>query len=1504
MRSATTFGVVVAATLMPHVIAQAPSYGQGSFIPSIDIVLTGSSSPDGSGSDTEQSSQPEGPWNGDANSNLGNVPGGASGGPTCVMEGTTTVFVTVYPSRATPTGNGSSAGGPSPGSSPPGGSLPGGPLPGGSLPGGSSPGSSSSGGSSSGGPFPGGSFPGGSSPGGTVPGGNSPGGNSPGGSSPGGSSPYGSSPAGSGSNQVSNANYPTITIRVSPFISAQTIQTFPSPFTTLTIDIWGDGSASGLPIGPPSDESPAIGPGGYDGHNGFPASNPVSVSVASPSGTGLAAGANGPPQGSVNAPITPGLPQNGSPQNGSPQNGSPWYTVVTDSSIQWVQGSAGPSPVAVLSAHTITLGTGAANAPGSNSGNLNGGSALACITTTGPDGRPTVFEWPAGNSQVNGGQPLSISAGLATNFPLRGSPTVNSPWPGVTGSDANAVPFPGRSGLGVTGTAYTVVGTDGISTVVHYSWVIPPYNPTGVSAALPTTAPVPVQNPNGGFLPGGTNSNGAGYTVCTSYTVLGADGKPTVVESTLVLPGAESTQAGVSGSPINGIPVQVSVPGTPPNGVPIPVTSVPGSPGPVVSDLSGALVTSTTYIVLGADGRPTIVDTTFIVPGPVATGASPQIGGITGAPQPGNAGSGANAGLGGNAGAGGTTTCITYTVLGADGRPTVVDTTFLIPGAAATAADNAPVGVFTGVPSQATGIPGIPQPGNSGPEGNAGSEGIATCISYTVLGADGRPTVMDTTFLIPGPAATPAGNAPVGVITVAPTQGTGNPGIPPPANAGTGSNGGLGDNGGLGGITTCVTYTALGPDGRPTLFDTTFVIPVPVPTPADSTPVGVITAVPSQFPGFPQSGNAGFGGLSTCVTYTAVGADGRPTIVESTVVIAASNARPTASGLGFPPGPLPLSNLPQGNSPFATAGSPITTAVTVDILGPNGVATPVVETIILTPDNGVAPASRAGPTLGFPTVAPQQTPTVPQGVPYFTSLVLGVTTLVTVDVMGPNGVGTPVVQTIVLTPGAASIPTAGPGADGGNLAAPPGPFAQGASVSSISIGVPSLDAYGPEQPNLQTVFPPAPAFSGLDSLRTETLAGASTSTVTIVAGPGGVPLGSVVIGQPIQSYSRSGGNGISVLVPGQSAGNGYPWGFSQDGAAYGSPSSSILPQAAASTIQTGTWTNVIPEQTTTHTLNFPFTTLATVAAPKRRAFRRQEGPMRLTSWSNATTSLPESTSLGASVSPPLVDETAPPSVVSTTPVATSSTPSATPSVGAAMCPSGGKIGNTTVDFDDAKPGPLLNPSRDLWFSQGFLVAPPSSPATQSYVPSSGGQLVEFVPSSLSGMPSVRSGDVAEVGVGPNSANPCFRFDFFSAELGCAAEGNEQWCEFEVSAYTYNEGSSSEQSIAWSEVKRVPSCPNFPSGNCSLTPVDFEGYNNITSILIRLHVGLELRAWWGDDFKFGWADNSCDASSCRGRALPQRARRETVESALRDGVWHWTPAGFQRLADEYIWESVY
>ncbi|KAF4582794.1 protein family CysZ [Ophiocordyceps camponoti-floridani] len=1258
------------------------------------------------------------------------------------------------------------------------------------------------------------------------------------------------SPA-SADDSVSAAGVPQqTTVQVSPADSSPSHSV--SIWTTVTWNLSGLGLGSSGSLIPGSGSSPTS--QGSDGDYGNTAGSsaaagwprPTATSIAtgpsesgasggdvgSASGSGLTAASDGSPSAYNSANTAQASPSDNG-QNGA-GSGPAWQTVVTDTEVHWVPGPGGPTPVTVMSEHTVfEAGPTQASAAG---------EPVTCLTTTGPDGRPTVLEWPAGRPQPSVG-PVVSTAGV----------------PGDNGNaGAQAASAPGDA-ASTTCTTYTVLGTDGVPTIVHSSWLVPQAAPiTAAPGPLPSgvqSGPISVQG-----VPGG-----AGVTTCTSFTLVGADGKLTVVESTYVLPGTAGVQGGASGNL--------------PAGAPAPVTTLHVGSGPAQSAGNqlpgGGYVTCTSFTVLGADGLPTVVDTTFVAPGPAATpvttigaggvftGAPAQITGSAALPPP------------GGAGPAGVTTCLTFTTLGADGKPTVVESTVVVP---ATPATVAPGGVFTGAPAQITGSAVLPQPAN------AGSQGVATCITITTLGPDGKPTVVESTVVMP--ASPTASVTPGGVFTGAPAQITNSAVLPQPGNSGSQ------------GVTTCITLTTLGPDGKPTVVESTVVVP------ATPSPAGAFTGAPAQITNsavLPQAGNSGFQGVTTCITITTLGPDGKPTVVESTIIVPASSALPPVTVLGLPsPPPVQASNLPQGAPVFTSLGSPITTCLTFDVLGPNGVATPVVRTVVLTP--AAAPSAT---TLGYSSITAQQQATdLPQGVSPAAVSNGAITTCVTMFSVGPNGVATPIVQTVVLTPTAAALglPTAPQAPDAAGLTVqPPGPVVQGSQPTPLAPG-PSLNAYGADMPAGQGPVLPSGLVSGLG---VTTLTGPFTTVVTIV---GGQPGASGAAGLP---FPYGDGSGVSAAGVGAQPGdaNGNAYGGSRTSAGpYGPQSQPAAgqPLMTVTTLQTLTWTNIIPEPTTTYTMNFPLTTLETVtiSAPLgKRVLRRQQSSLPLNpSWSNATSAFV----------PPVVESiplqpvpTPWPAVPSPVPAVPSPAAPVVPSVpgSGAVCPFGGRIGNMTVDFDDLKPGPLFNPSGDMWFSEGFLVAPPAAQIAQSFVPSSGGQLAEFVPPSLAGMSFGHqgSGDRAEVGVGPNAAKPCFRFDFFSAELGCAATAVEGWCEFEVAAYRFNPGLSFEQSIAWSETKRVPACPNFPSGSCSLTHVDFEGYTNISSVLINVRVGLEIRAWWGDDFKFGWSDNSCEAASCRALAAPQHAKRETVELALSRGVWHWTPAGLQRLDDSFIRE---
>uniref|UniRef100_A0A8H7K2B1 DUF7371 domain-containing protein n=1 Tax=Bionectria ochroleuca TaxID=29856 RepID=A0A8H7K2B1_BIOOC len=488
----------------------------------------------------------------------------------------------------------------------------------------------------------------------------------------------------------------------------------------------------------------------------------------------------------------------------------------------------------------------------------------------------------------------------------------------------------------------------------------------------------------------------------------------------------------------------------------------------------------------------------------------------------------------------------------------------------------------------------------------------------------------------------------------------------------------------------------------------------------------------------------------------------------------------------------------------------------------------------------------------------------PQGTSPSAPEVSAVTTSFTIVNIGPNGLPTPVVQTVVLTP--APVLTA----TGAGI---PFPLPSGPVIDTAQIQTPSLSAYGPELSGFPTIgvpFPPnLPSIfsNGLPPLITGPLSG-------ILTGPGaGTP---TPVSNPFDQSSNLGIPGFP-LTPGAT-----PPSYGSDlndGAVRPDPSgplptdATLWPSAVAyntpsaaspalslpcTTLKTSTWVNIIPEQTTTYTLNYPFTTLAAVTSPvKLRGFRniirRQLSSAGIDSqWSNSTTPI--------------------------------STPSATSPVlqSPTLCSSGGNIGNYTLDFDDIEAGPLYNPAGDFWFSQGFSVVPPSS-QTGAYSPSSGGQLIEFVPPSSLGSIGSGSSDTAEIGVGPNFAIPCYKFNIYGLNLGCAAQSSEQWCEFEIAAYAYDENSRSEQSLSWSETKRVPACPNYPTGACSLTSVDLDGYSNVTSVLISLRVGLESRTWWADDLRVGWTDNSCEAASCRADSSFVAQKRST-QNSLRRRLW--------------------
>lgn len=365
------------------------------------------------------------------------------------------------------------------------------------------------------------------------------------------------------------------------------------------------------------------------------------------------------------------------------------------------------------------------------------------------------------------------------------------------------------------------------------------------------------------------------------------------------------------------------------------------------------------------------------------------------------------------------------------------------------------------------------------------------------------------------------------------------------------------------------TFTIVGSDGRPAVTESSWLVPIHTETAQATVPGAIsvgatVTAPPAQpstvcstyttigSDGLPtahettwtlptQYGTQSNAGAVTTTCYTTIGADGLQTTIEATVPAAS----PISSTLGVSVG-LP-SFVSQPASSVSAAGA-VTTQVTVDIVGPNGSTSRVIETIAIASDQTIVDI----PTIPA-VVASANIPTMP--LPLLTSLVPAVTTL-------PQGYsdisyyGTPVATLSSVAP---------PSVISGIGATLPG--------GSIVLG-------GATLPPAMPGSPPAPSAYGSDSFSSTVLPTANLP-----------PYDSSEL-EGYGSFTEDPGNWASSIL-------------------YGSLPSNVSDVAATLTscnttsLSTGTWTNIIPEQTTTYTIDFPYTTMVTVAVPPLVAFGKR-----------------------------------------------------------------------------------------------------------------------------------------------------------------------------------------------------------------------------------------------------------------------------------------------------------
>lgn len=133
--------------------------------------------------------------------------------------------------------------------------------------------------------------------------------------------------------------------------------------------------------------------------------------------------------------------------------------------------------------------------------------------------------------------------------------------------------------------------------------------------------------------------------------------------------------------------------------------------------------------------------------------------------------------------------------------------------------------------------------------------------------------------------------------------------------------------------------------------------------------------------------------------------------------------------------------------------------------------------------------------------------------------------------------------------------------------------------------------------------------------------------------------------------------------------------------------------------------------------------------------------------------------------------------------------------------------------------------------------------------------------------------MAQIGVGGLRSKPCFRFDFTSFRVGCAATHAN--CDFNVTGLSWD-NEAQQEVVVGSQNFSVRSCA--VQRDCALNKISAlstGGLTNLTTLLIDVTTDGESQRWWADDIVFHWTDGSCESAVCRSQIHddgPRRSRR--------------------------------
>ncbi|KAI1811111.1 hypothetical protein GGS20DRAFT_579338 [Poronia punctata] len=197
----------------------------------------------------------------------------------------------------------------------------------------------------------------------------------------------------------------------------------------------------------------------------------------------------------------------------------------------------------------------------------------------------------------------------------------------------------------------------------------------------------------------------------------------------------------------------------------------------------------------------------------------------------------------------------------------------------------------------------------------------------------------------------------------------------------------------------------------------------------------------------------------------------------------------------------------------------------------------------------------------------------------------------------------------------------------------------------------------------------------------------------------------------------------------------------------------------------------------------------------------------------------------------------------------------------AFCGRTGDVGNFTLNFDDisrqgietGEPTSVSQPYHRFWYTGDFKIVPASGKA---YLPSSGGLMLQYTPSSISNNSAYPH--VGVISVGALMHTPCFHFDFTGVNLGCDSKDS---CSFTFTGYQYDPARGKSVFITSQKVK-IPGCAQ--NEHCPLNPVRLGDFKSLSAVTIDARVKGKPTVWWADDFALGWSQGDCESGVCRSR----------------------------------------